>query len=157
MLMPLWPAYGEALAREERSWVTRTLKRSLAVTIALSAGIAAVVTIFSQRLFRIWIGHPLDVPTSLLLGFAVLAVVSTCGNGLATLLNAASVIRFQLATAVVMGVAAVIGKIVLGRHFGLPGVVWGTVIASCVFSLIPTLIYVRRWLSAGTSVPEAGR
>jgi O-antigen/teichoic acid export membrane protein len=157
MLMPLWPAYGEAIARKEWTWVARTLRWSLGATALVSALIASVIALFGHTLLAIWIHRPLPADPSLLAGFAVFTVVTTVGNALAVVLNAASVIRFQVFTAIAMGLAAVAAKVTFGRQFGLAGVIWGTDAAYLLFSLAPTLIYARAWLrrSAADRPPAA--
>ena len=37
VLAPLWPAYGEAIARGDAAWVKRTLKRSILTAVGLAA------------------------------------------------------------------------------------------------------------------------
>ena len=147
MLMPLWPAYGEALALGEAGWVRRMLRLSLMLTTLVSTAAGLTLVLTSQLLLPIWVDQIVPATLPLLLGLAAYLVVTTCGNALAMLLNAASVIRFQIATALVMGASTLVAKTVFGQQFGLTGVVWGTVVAYTVCSLLPTLFYMRRWLN----------
>src|SRR5713101_1813341 len=39
----LWPAFAEAMARGDRAWVERTLKRSLALAVGGTAAVSAVI------------------------------------------------------------------------------------------------------------------
>jgi O-antigen/teichoic acid export membrane protein len=149
VLMPLWPAYGEAMARGEHAWVRRTLRRSLIVALSVTSLASLTLVLVTGDVLSFWVGSAaLQPPLSLLLGFAAWTIVSTCGSTLAMVLNAASKMKFQLYTAVSMGLAAVTAKVFLSEEFGLAGVVWGTVSAYVVFSLLPTLFYIRSWLRA---------
>lgn len=146
-LMPLWPAYGEALAKGEKVWISQTLKWSLLLATLLSAAAALLLTGISKWALPFWVGHPVDISYGLLSGFGAFIIVTTAGNALAMLLNAASIIRFQAFTSIAMGTVALLAKIIFGKHFGLSGIIWGTVISYVLLSLIPTLLYVRRWIS----------
>ena len=52
--------------------------------------------------------------------------------------------RFQVATAVLMATASILLSIALTSRIGVPGVVWGSVIAYSVFFLIPVFFYLPR-------------
>jgi Na+-driven multidrug efflux pump len=81
--------------------------------------------------------------------------VVTVSNALSMFLNGVGLLRsqaFLTALAVVMNLAL---SIVLTRRFGIPGVLWGTVIAqSCCF-LIPVSLIARRALYAQGRMREA--
>jgi ABC-type glycerol-3-phosphate transport system permease component len=53
------------------------------------------------------------------------------------------VIAFQLITASAMAVTSIFLKVELGRSYGVAGIIWGTVIAYALLSILPILIYVR--------------
>jgi hypothetical protein len=50
---------------------------------------------------------------------------------------------FQLITAATMAATAIFLKIELSRTFGVAGIIWGTVIAYGLLSVLPTLLYLR--------------
>lgn len=54
-LNPVWPAYTEALVRQDTRWIGRAFAGSLAATAVLAAGVA-VAQWQSGLLFRLWIG-----------------------------------------------------------------------------------------------------
>lgn len=146
---PLWPAYGEAIARGDRPWVAATLRRSLVVTLALTGAVAAVLVGVGRPIIDVWTAGAVNPPLSLLLGLGAWMILGSCGNAVAMFLNGASIIRFQALSAVVMATAALVLKIVLGRSFGLPGIIWATVLAYSVFTALPVGLYVKRLFSRG--------
>jgi len=81
-----------------------------------------------------------------LLGMGAWAVLNNTFTAVAMLLNGASVMRLQVATAISMAIASPILSILLGRAFGVAGIIWGTVIAHVVCSAIPTVIYLSSFL-----------
>lgn len=142
-LGPLWPAYGEALARGDHEWVRRTLVRSLLWAIGLAAVAAALLVVLGPFLLRLWVGHAVDPPFLLLLGLGLWKVVEAGGNALAMFLNGAHVVRTQVVIGLVMAVVAIVLKIVLAGVLGVPGVVWGTLIAYSACSTVPSLLVAR--------------
>ncbi|MGH9618067.1 MAG: lipopolysaccharide biosynthesis protein, partial [Acidobacteriaceae bacterium] len=61
LMMPLWPAYGEAMSRGDMHWVRQTLARTLLGVFAFTTVIAAAILVFSNQLLLWWVGpsiHP---------------------------------------------------------------------------------------------------
>jgi O-antigen/teichoic acid export membrane protein len=145
VLFPLWPAYGEAIARGDRAWVRSTHFRSVFWSCAVTTVLSAFLVIFGQRIIELWAGSMVHPTLMLLLGLGVWKVVEVSGNAVSMLLNGANVVRFQLILASITAVLAIVLKVLLVGHIGLAGVVWATVIAHLA-TIPPTVWYVQRWL-----------
>ena len=141
--LPLWPAYGEALARGDRDWVARTLRTSMLGVLAVTAAASVLVLLLSGPILAIWLGSAVSLPVALQVGLAVWAVLSATFNAAAMLFNAAGELRFQVTVATIMAVTSIVASIILGRSFGVAGVIWGTVIAYSVCSAVPQLMRLR--------------
>lgn len=61
-------------------------------------------------------------------------------------LNGANILRFQVVSAVLMATSALVAKILLGRAVGLPGIIWGGVVAYFVCTAVPFAVYIPRLL-----------
>jgi hypothetical protein len=83
-------------------------------------------------------------PTALLIGASIWGVVSASFNAVGILLNAASIIRFQVVFASIMALASISASIVLAQIFGVSGIVWGTLLAYVVFTALPITVYLPR-------------
>jgi O-antigen/teichoic acid export membrane protein len=145
----LWPAYREAHARGDIEWIKRTLRRSMMTTIALIVPASLVLLVFHRPIIHLWIGRSADsmMPSLwLVAGFAIWNVLSTCGMTLSMFLNGLHIVRFQMWTSIPMAVSNLLLSIVLAKVWGLPGVIWGAVIAYVIFTVIPSVIYVPRIL-----------
>lgn len=141
-LSPLWPAYGEAIARGDIRWARSTLVRSIKAGLFISVPVAAALVAFGQPIIELWVGTSVSPPFLLMLGFGIWVVLSTVGNAIAMLLNGAHEIRLQAAAAVVMAVVNLALSIWLTSRIGVAGVMWGTVIAYSLFVLLPMALYV---------------
>jgi O-antigen/teichoic acid export membrane protein len=136
-LGPLWPAYGEAIARGDLAWVRRTLVRSTCLA-GLIAGLCALVLIaFFSPLTEWWLHRLPAVSASLLWGLASWAVINAVGTGIAMFLNGAHIVWEQ---AVIAGVFALIcfgGKVLYVQHYGLEALPWTTSVTYTLVVLIP--------------------
>lgn len=144
---PLWPAYGEAIARGDVAWVRHTLVRSTSRMTLFALACGVVLVAVGRPILHLWAGPLVTPPLSLLMGFAVWTVLSSAGSAVAAFLNGAGRLRFQVVTAVAMGVAALTLKIVLARSAGLPGIIWGTVAAYAACTAIPMARYIPRLMA----------
>lgn len=141
-LSPLWPAYGEAIARGDILWTRSTLVRSVKAGLFISVPAAAALVWLGLPIIALWVGPSVTPPFLLLLGFGIWVVLSTVGSSVAMLLNGAHEIRLQAVAAVVMALVNIALSIWLTSRIGVAGVMWGTVIAYSVFVLVPMGFYV---------------
>lgn len=142
----LWPAYAEALARGDFTWVRRTLRRSIVFAAGASAIASGVLLLGGGWLIRWWTAGEVNPPPLLLFGAATWAVLFSTFTTIAVLLNAASIIRFQVVVAVVMAVGSVALSALLAHALGVAGIVWGTVVAYVVLAAIPIGTYLPKVL-----------
>jgi len=145
-LSPLWPAYGEALSRNDVIWAKQTLARTIRSSLTIVGPMALVLVLLGQWIIQIWIGPSVSPSWLLLAGFGVWVVISSAGSAMAMFLNGAGKVRFQVVTATTMAVANLLLSIFLTRLIGVSGPIWGSVISYAVILLVPTFFYVRRIL-----------
>jgi O-antigen/teichoic acid export membrane protein len=146
VLTPLWPAYGEAISRGDVAWVRRTLLRSLRISLVLGSVAAIVLVAFGRPILHLWVGPQINPPFMLLLGLGVWTVLAAVGNAVAVFLNGIHVIRAQAVCGIIMSVASLGLSIALTKLFGLPGVIWGTIIAYVLFVVGPLGLMIPRYL-----------
>jgi O-antigen/teichoic acid export membrane protein len=152
-LLTLWPAYTEALARKDSSWVLSALRRSVLICGGFSLAAAGLLLVFGQWMIRLLTGGQIEPPIALMVGAAVWAVIYAVFSAVAILMNAAAIVFFQVVVAVVMATGSVALSILFGVWFGVAGVVWGTVLAYVILAAIPIAVYLPgmlRRLNDGT-------
>jgi O-antigen/teichoic acid export membrane protein len=142
-LTPLWPAYGEALARQDLVWVRRTFIRSLQISGAIGALMSAVLLLFGVPILDAWTGGIIRPTTPLLLALSAWGFVQSLTGPVAMYLNGANALRFQAVCATMMMVANLLLSVALTRTIGISGPAWGSVIAQIVFVLLPCGVYLR--------------
>ncbi|MGD9669398.1 MAG: hypothetical protein AB7U75_10120 [Hyphomicrobiaceae bacterium] len=136
-LSPLWPAYGEAIARGDGDWVRKTLRRSIILSASVAAVGSSVLLVAAPWMLHIWVGHAVAPPFLLLLGFSVWKVIEAVGQALAMFLNGARVVGLQVVVGLLTAIVAIAMKIYLVGEIGVAGAVWATIVSYCVLALAP--------------------
>jgi len=128
LVMPLWPAYGEALARKDYSWVHRTLNRALLFSVLITGALAIPLMVFAQPIVRFWT-HAEFVPSYFLMGgCAILNILIILAGNLSSLLVHGEMLKKQVVCYTAGSVAALVLKIILTPRLGVAGVVWGSIL-----------------------------
>ncbi len=141
---PLWPAYSEAMARGEIAWAEKTLNRTLVVLLIVVGIPSGLLVILGPWLLKLWVGNKITPSFPLLLGFGIWTLILSIGGSMSMFLNAANIFGFQIICNTLTFIVSVIAKVLLARSFGLPGVVWGTIIVYFFCFLLPYSIYLSR-------------
>ncbi len=158
ILPPLWPAYAEAKAKGDWTWIGRTLNRSLVTVTGLTIVPMALVAFFARDLLRLWTGsHESTVilPSAVLVGMlfvwnALVVMQQPFGFMLAGLSEVRRVTLYSVCTAV----TSIVLMFVLGPRYGLLGIVAGLIAAICI-SLTGCTLEARRLLRSTLSAPIA--
>jgi O-antigen/teichoic acid export membrane protein len=144
VLAPLWPAYGEAIARGDATWVRHTLRRSIVIAVSMSAVASFSLVLLGPWLIDAWVGKAVVPSLLLLLGLAAWKTVEAGGNALAVFLNGAHVVKAQVVMALCTAVVALGLKIVLVKMVGVAGAVLATTLAYLLFTALPTIFLLPR-------------
>jgi O-antigen/teichoic acid export membrane protein len=136
-LAPLWPAYGEAMARGDHQWVKHTLARSVQMAAVASILFAALFAAGGNEILARWVGRGFDAPLALRLGLGTWVIVASVGMAVAMYLNAANLMSVQVACALAWVPASLVLKVVLVTRWGLAGVPWAMVVAYLTLAAVP--------------------
>ena len=105
---------------------------------------SAALVVVGLPLIAIWAGTSVEPSFQLILAVGIWTTLNAVGNAVAMLLNGAQVMRFNVVSAVLMATANILLSIALTARIGVAGVVWGSVIAYSVFTLVPMALYTPR-------------
>ena len=144
IIAPLWPAYGEAIARKDILWVRRVFTQSLLISFSLSLFPTIFLILFGAQLIEFWVGPSIQPDLILLLGLGLWILLSSVGGPISMLLNGTNVIGFQIICATLMGLGNLAFSIFLVQRIGVSGPVYGSILAWTLFSLLPSLFYLPR-------------
>jgi O-antigen/teichoic acid export membrane protein len=143
IVTPLWPAYGEAIARGDMPWVHRTFRRTVRLGALITGPASLVLVALGPAIIHLWVDEQIDPPVSVLTGLAAWAILNGVSTSLAAFFNGAGILRLQVGIAIVMAVANVGLSIALVQEIGVAGPIWATVITQVVFGFIPAWFLLR--------------
>ncbi len=142
LIMPLWPAYGEAISRGDLPWVRRTLKHSLVAVFGGTLIASTALMLIARWVIGWWIGPSISPPFILLVGLAAWTVCENTGATLSIFLNGAGVMRIQAVVSLIFGVTCLATKVYLTRRYGTIAVPWATLLTYVPVVGIACAIYV---------------
>ena len=142
-ISPLWPAYGEAIARGDVAWVRRIFLASFRLTLAVSVPACALLAFAGPWIIRVAVGKSLHAPLSLLIVLGAWAVVASVSAPIAMLLNGAGILKIQTLISTIASVANLGLSILLTRRFGVMGVCLGSIVTQVALVLPPYFFVIR--------------
>ncbi|HEX4166460.1 MAG TPA: lipopolysaccharide biosynthesis protein [Bryobacteraceae bacterium] len=151
-MVPLWPAMGEAIARQDFGWAYRIVRRAMGLSVGLGAVCAALLLASSRYLMKRWSGIDVGSIDSLRIGFALWVVLVGYIAAMNAILNQPGVMRRHLVLFGSAALASLALKIAFARHGSLAGVVWGTVIGYGVIYVVPAALLAFRSVSINEGV-----
>lgn len=144
---PLWPAYGESMARGEVSWAVTTFRRSVLVTSCLMLVSCIFLILGGRWLLHLWVGSQISPTIGLLVAIGASTVLTTTASAVSVFLNGANLLKVQVISAIAVAAGGTILKIFLVSRIGLSGIPLGTVLGYSLFVWAPILLFVPRLLS----------
>lgn len=145
-IVPLWPAFGEAMARSDYAWAKRTLNRALVASLGISAVIVLPLLLYGKFIIAVWVGPEVVPSTGLLVGFALWTLLGSYGGVMSTFLSSGPLVSRQAVFYSVAAISALVMKIVLVHSWQIAGVAWASVIGFGLFYTIPAWHLARRSL-----------
>lgn len=140
-MLGLWPAFGDALARNQKVWAKKALKRGMVMSAVVTLlGVSALAAAMPWIL-KYWMKSSVQPMWGLILVLAVWTVIDGVANVAAAFMNGANIIRAQVVLAMLMALTAFGGKWVLTPSLGATGAILSTILAYCLIS-VPTQVYI---------------
>lgn len=142
-LAPLWPAYGEAIARGDVAWVRRVFFASLRLVLGITIPVCVALAFAGPWILRFAMGKSLHPTPLLLVALSVWGVVYGVAYVSDMLLNGAGVLKPQAITAVLASLINLALSVYLTRQLGVVGVCLGSIITQLTITLPVCLVLIR--------------
>jgi len=142
-ITPLWPAYGEAIARGDLAWVRRVFLGSLWLTLAITIPLCTFLALAGPWILRVAVGRSMHAPMSLLVTLAVWGVVNAVSGVVSMLLNGAGIMKVQSIVAAFASLANLAVSIFLTRRLGVTGVCLGSILTQLMITLPISFVLIR--------------
>ena len=141
---PLWPTYTAALARGDLAWALSTCRKTIYLSLAVSAAAAALVATTLTHLMNAGTFGDIRIQSALIVGFLAWSIAESVGGATSTFLNAAGVLRLQIILAACFAAASLIAKAFAVTNLGPWAMPWATLASYLAFSLLPLALSARR-------------
>lgn len=143
MLMPLWPAFGEAKARGDWAWINKAHAISVAIALGLAIASGTVLVLFGPAILRAWINQDFVAPFALIIAFAVWRILEAYGTSMAAYMNGLHELKPQAIGGPLTAISSVLLKFWLVPAYGVAGAVVSMILAYLAF-MMPVNVYVLR-------------
>ena len=139
-ISPMWPAFGEAMARGDHLWARRALTNVLIASLLFGIFAGMIILVFGVDIVKMWAGALMVPNVSLLVGFAAFSILMSLGGSLSVFLNNGEYLRRQAVIFIVASIMSILLKVTLVSYWqDASGAIWGTVIGYSVFFVVPAL------------------
>jgi O-antigen/teichoic acid export membrane protein len=123
-LFPLWPEIANAKAEGNGAWILKITRWAYYLTGMLAFVISLILLLFGEQLVNVWTHQNLTLPSPVLTGMAVFAVLTCIGTVQSMVLNGAGVIKQQVQLYIVYLLILFSAKILATSTLGLVGMIW---------------------------------
>ena len=93
IIVPLWPAFIESIARKDFKWAKNTLIKILKLSLSFGALSALPLLFFGQSIIRVWVSPEVVPSLSLLIGFFFWTFLVNYGGSMSVFLNNETLIK----------------------------------------------------------------
>jgi len=128
-IAPFWPAFGEAVARGDYAWASRTLNRLIPFGLLLAMLLSVPLVLFGKPIVALWAGKNMVPPIGLLLSFAAWSLVVSYRGIMSAFLNNEQFLRKQVWFFGAASVLAFALKFPFVLWWDQAGAVWASVVA----------------------------
>ena len=143
LVVPLWPAYAESLARGDFDWIRKAFGRSMWLTLAASVLPSAVLVLFGRQLVALWVGDAVKPTALLLVSFGAWNIVTALGNATGVFLNGTGAVRSSAVTQITAAIVVVPLELLVAPRLGLVGVLWVMTVTDLCFRIAMRLALIR--------------
>jgi O-antigen/teichoic acid export membrane protein len=143
VVMPLWPAFGEAFARGDHVWAKRTLVKGTWLALGVSTALAIVMVVGGRAIIEAWVGSTVQPSVALLIGLGAWRILEATASASSMYLNGLRIVWFQVAIATMTAAVALSAKLLMVEKFGVYIVPWATFISYAMFAGLPMLLFLK--------------
>jgi len=132
---PLWSAFTDAYAKNDIPWIRSTISTMEKIWLFLTV-VTIVLLMFSQMIFKLWLGDKVLVPFALSVAMSSYIIVYIWQTIHVFLLNGIGKIKLQLYLVIFSSLINIPLAIFLGRRFGLVGITMTSTLLFTIMGII---------------------
>ena len=126
---PFWSAFTEAFTIKDYDWMKNAINKLIKIWLGIVI-IVLIMVVFSNYLYRLWIGNDLVIPVMLSILMGAFAIIKTFSSIFASFLNGIGKIKLSFYTSILSGILNIPLSIFFAKtlNMGLSGVILATCI-----------------------------
>ena len=142
IMMPFWSAFTEAWTKNDIGWIKNTIKKLKFIWVLMSIA-AILMLIFSNFIYRMWVGKEIAVPLGISVVMAAYVILNAWCGIYSQFLNGVGKIKLQLYSGLLGALINIPLAICLGRHLGISGVVLSTFLIAIISAIWSPVQYFK--------------
>jgi len=139
IITPYWSAFTDAYASKDFQWMKKSMDMIRKVCMLLSL-IAFIVYMLSPWIFELWLGNAVHINTTLSFTMMIYSIAYIWQTAHVFLLNGVGKIKLQLILVILSAVINIPVAVILGRVWGLPGIISAS---SMLFIVMGSIFYLQ--------------
>jgi O-antigen/teichoic acid export membrane protein len=140
IMLPLWSAYTEAWIKKDIAWIKNSINKLVLIWIFIAISVM-IMLVSSNFIYRIWVGKEIKVPISVSVVMAAYVVINSWCGIFSQFLNGVGKIKLQLYSGTFGALINIPLSIMLGKQFGIYGVLLSSVILGTVSAVWSPIQY----------------
>jgi O-antigen/teichoic acid export membrane protein len=142
IMMPFWSAFTEAWIKKDIYWIKNAINKLIIIWIF--SGISTIIMfIFSNFIYKIWVGKEIEVPISISAVMAAYIIINGWCGIFSQFLNGVGKIKLQLFSGIFGALINIPLAIILGKHLGIYGVILSTCLLAVVSAIWSPIQYIK--------------
>jgi O-antigen/teichoic acid export membrane protein len=142
IMLPLWSAHTEAWIKKDIAWIKNTINKLILIWVLICVTVI-IMLVFSNFIYRMWVGKEIKVPVSLSVVMAAYVIINGWCSIFSQFLNGVGKIKLQLFSGIFGAILNIPLAILLGKHLGIYGVLLSTAILGLVSALWSPIQYFK--------------
>jgi O-antigen/teichoic acid export membrane protein len=131
--LPLWPANGEALARDDRVWVQKTTRKMVLFSVGLVGLGGGVLLALRDLIAKLWLGEGNSISLALGVNLVLWSMLLAFSSPFFSVQNSVGVLRYQFIGWFFFVITSVPLKFWFYSAFGLSGIPLAGAVAYLIF------------------------
>ncbi|KUO61715.1 polysaccharide biosynthesis protein [bacterium BRH_c32] len=140
IIAPFWSAFTEAWAKKDIDWIKNIMDKLIKMWF-LFVLIGIIMLLSSKFLYKLWVGESISIPFEISVLTMIWALINIFNGIFSQFLNGVGKIKLQLFIGIGIALTNVPLTLVLGKLFGITGVLLANVVLSLVFIWIWPIQY----------------
>lgn len=154
IMVPFWSAYTEAYVKKDFDWIRATMKKLKGAWLLLTAASIGML-LFSNFVYRLWVGDEIKVPFLLSAAIATYIIVNAWCTIFSVFLNGVGKLKLQLYSGLIGALINIPLALFLGKQIGITGVVLSTLILAVANAIWSPLQYRKIMTGTATGIWNA--